>query len=145
MSSTFNNLGFDTLYIKGQLFDIATFRGAPGDDQTSSSKGLPGDNGIDKGFEFNTINTTASSTVITLPDANLVSYSGIIVKCNGKLTSTTTMVGELKSILVQAHDTVVKATLYNNNIPQTVRLTKVTYKNATIDGVLRDSYSFWSV
>ena len=132
--STFNNLGFDKLYIKGVLFDVATFKGAKGDDQTSSTKGPSGAVGANDGFEFNTINTTTTTTVITLPDPAIVSYDGIIVKCNGVLTSATETVGTLKIVRIKTYTNETVAILYNNSIPQTLRLTKVFIPSISANG-----------
>ena len=134
MGSTFKNLGFDKLYIKGVLFDIASFKGAKGEDQTSSTKGPPGADCDNDGFEFNTINTTATSTVITLPDPANVSYNGIIVKTNGVLTSATETVGPLKAVRIKTHSNETVAIFYNNSVPQTLRLTKVLIPDVAMNG-----------
>jgi hypothetical protein len=132
--STFNKLGFDHLFIKGVLFNVADFIGEKGDDQTSSTKGPNGNAGANDGFEFNTINTTATTTVITLPDPAIVSYDGIIVKCNGILTSATEQVGTLQIVRIKTYTNETLAVLYNNSMPQTVRLTKVHIPSISSNG-----------
>jgi hypothetical protein len=144
--STFNNLGFDTLYIGGTLFDLSTFRGPPGP-ETTKNIGPVGNNGNDDGFVFQTINTTPAITVVTLPDAKDASYDALVVKCNGVLTNVNNVsVGELKSIKIETFGQKIHmGTLYNNNMPQVMRFKKFTLYNVEIDGVMLETYSSWRI
>jgi hypothetical protein len=120
MSSTFQSVGFERLYIKGVLWDLDTFKGAKGDDVTSTVKGPPGNDGVDNGIEFNTINTTATSQSITLPDPSTVSYNGLVVKSNGIFPESAFYL----AIPVKTHLGVTVGNIYNNRIPQSMRFSK---------------------
>jgi hypothetical protein len=120
MSSTFQAVGFERLYIKGVLWDLATFKGEPGDDQTSSVSGPPGDAGQDGIFEFNTLNTTSMQTGVMLPDPSNVSYNSLYIKSNGVFLEKPTNA----AIPVFNHQNNVVANLYNNGKAQSVRFLK---------------------
>jgi hypothetical protein len=120
MSSTFQGVGFERLYIKGVLWDLATFKGEKGDDVTSAVKGPVGNFGLDNGIEFNTINTTSNTQLVTLPDPSLVSYSGLIVKSNGTFPEASSGA----TILVKNHLGFRVGNIYNNGIAQLMRFSK---------------------
>ena len=122
MSSTFQAVGFERLYIKGVLWDLATFKGDKGDDVTSSLKGPPGKIGLSNGIEFNTINTTATTQIVTLPNPSMVSYDGLVVKSNGVFFATENSPGA--AIPVKTHLGVTVGNVYNNYIPQYMRFSK---------------------
>jgi len=120
MSSTFQAVGFERLYIKGVLWDLATFKGPSGSDQTSSVSGPPGDDGQDGIFEFNTLNTTSMQIGVDLPDPSSVSYNSLYVKSNGIFLGLESMA----AVPVRNHQANLVANLYNNGKAQSVRFTK---------------------
>ena len=122
MSSTFQAVGFERLYIKGVLWDLDTFKGAKGDDVTSAVTGGPGDDGVDNGIEFNTINTTSTTQSITLPDPSVVSYNGLVVKSNGVFPESSFEA----AIPVKTYLGVIVGNIYNNRVPQAMRFSKNT-------------------
>lgn len=149
MGSTFKDVGFDQLYIKGVLWNLTDFKGEPGADTTSVTKGLPGDAGKDDGFLFNVMNTTTTTTVITLPNPSVVSYEGVIVTTNGVLSMATELVDALKPdglklIRIKTHLSETVAMLYANAVPQTVRFTKVFIPVSAENGAYGGYYS-WNI
>lgn len=149
MGSTFRDVGFNNLYIKGVLWQLSDFKGDRGSDQTSSSKGETGNAGLSDGFEFNTINTTTTTSIINLPDPSLVSYDAIIVKSNGVLpmaseVSTNSLVVGLKLVRIKTHMNETVAILYANGVPQTARFTKVFIPDVDENGDFGGYYS-WNI
>ena len=120
MSSTFQAVGFERLYIKGVLWNLADFKGLKGDDQTSSVIGPDGDPGFDGRFEFNTINTTSMSVGMLMPDPANVSYNALILKTNGEFLE----VPNKGAVPVRNHQNNVVGNFYNNGKPQTMRFSK---------------------
>ena len=120
MSSTFQAVGFERLYIKGILFHLADFKGAKGDDQKSSVVGPDGNIGSDGGFEFNTINTTSMNTGMLMPDPSLVSYNGLILKTNGEFLE----VPNNGAVPIMNHQNNIVGNFYNNGQKQTMRFSK---------------------
>ena len=149
MGSTFRDVGFNNLYIKGVLWQLADFIGDPGSDQSLSTKGPTGSSGLDDGFEFNTINTTATTVVINLPDPTTVSYDGIIVKSSGVLpmaseVSSNSLAVDLKLVRIKSHMNETVAMLYANAVPQTARFTKVFIPSVAENGDWGGYYS-WNI
>lgn len=121
MASTFQAVGFEKLYIKGVLWDLATFKGEPGEDQSSNVVGPDGDPGQDNGFEFNTINTTSTTLSISLPDPSVVSYNALYIKSNGTFHID---IPDGDPIPVNNHQSNLVTNLYNNGRPQSIRFSK---------------------
>jgi hypothetical protein len=120
MSSTFQAVGFERLYIKGVLWNLADFKGPKGDDQKSSVVGPDGDEGDDGGFEFNTINTTTVTAKVVMPDPATVSYNGLILKTNGEFIETPNN----GAVPVHNHQDNFVGNFYNNGKPQSMRFSK---------------------
>lgn len=121
MSSTFQAVGFERLYIKGILWNLADFKGPNGDDQKSSVTGPDGDDGKDGVFEFNTITLSSSVLGVNLPDPTSVSYNGLVLKTNGEFMSE---IAHGQAIPVYNHQDVVVGNFYHNGKPQTMRFSK---------------------
>jgi hypothetical protein len=147
MGSTFKDVGFENLFIKGVLWNLADFKGPPGDDVTAATRGETGDAGNDEGFNFQTINTIpVSTTVITLQDPKNATYDAIIVKTNGILAMATEPADPLKPdglkvVNIKTHMNEIVARLYANGVPQTVRFTKVKWD---VNGVI-DAAQIWII
>jgi hypothetical protein len=120
MSSSFQAVGFERLYIQGVLWNLADFKGPNGDDQTSSVVGPNGDAGVDGGFEFNTINTTSMSMGLVMPDPSSVSYNSLILKTNGEFLE----VANKGAVPVRNHQNNIVGNFYNNGKPQSMRFSK---------------------
>lgn len=121
MSSSFQGVGFERLYIKGVLWNLSEFKGPKGTDQVSSISGPSGSTGATAGFEFNTINTTSNTFQVTLPDPAAVSYNALYIKSNGSLGVEIPSGGAMK---VQDHQNNLVGNLYNNGRPQSMRFSK---------------------
>ena len=121
MASTFQAVGFEKLYIKGVLWDLATFKGESGDDQTSTVVGPAGDPGQDGIFEFNTVNTTSTTVSISLPDPSVVSYNALYIKSNGSFNSE---ISDGGAVPINNHQSNLVTNMYNNGRPQSIRFSK---------------------
>jgi hypothetical protein len=121
MSSSFQGVGFERLYIKGVLWNLSEFKGPKGDDQESSISGPAGDTGETAGFEFNTINTTSTTFKVTLPDPAAVSYNALYIKSNGSLGAEIPDGGPMQ---VLDHQSNLVGNLYSNGRPQSMRFSK---------------------
>jgi hypothetical protein len=121
MSSSFQGVGFERLYIKGVLWNLSEFKGPKGSDQESTISGPPGDSGETAGFEFNTINTTSNTFQVVLPDPAAVSYNALYIKSNGSLSAEMLSGGAMK---VLDHQNNLVGNLYNNGRPQSMRFSK---------------------
>jgi hypothetical protein len=121
MSSTFQGVGFERLFIKGKLWNLAEFKGPKGTDQVSSIKGPPGDDGKTGGFEFNTIHTTSTTFTLNLPNPADVSYNALYIKSNGVFSAEIPAGNPLK---ISDHQGVFVGNLYNNGRAQSMRFSK---------------------
>lgn len=120
MSSTFQAVGFERLYIKGVLWNLADFKGPKGDDQKSSVQGPEGDDGKDGGFEFNTMTLSSAIVRFDMPDPATVSYNGLILKTSGEFVETPNKA----AIPVLNHQGIIVGNFYNNGKPQSMRFSK---------------------
>jgi hypothetical protein len=121
MSSSFQGVGFERLFIKGKLWELSEFKGPKGTDQVSSIKGPTGDIGQNGGFEFNTIHTTSTTFTLTLPNPADVSYNALFIKSNGVFSVEIPSGNAMK---VSDHQNNFVGNLYNNGRPQSMRFSK---------------------